>query len=258
VTYEQQGNRIEEHLDEVLGQISEAGYEGVEAMLSQVSSPAKAEVVSALLQKHRLKMVSLYAGGAFHTERKAHDSIAAILDGVPFARALGVPMINTNPDPVGREKTDEELALQAEGLNRLGEALREKGLRFVIHNHDPEIRSKAREFHHNLDHTDVKKVGLCLDTHWALRGGADPLALARQYASRLKSLHLRNSVRGVWSEALGDGEVDHAALAELLRKSGYTGPLIVELAYEQGTKLTRTLAENTRVSREYVRRVFGS
>ncbi len=258
VTYQQEGRRLEDCFDEVLGAVAEAGYEGVEGMLAHVGSPEKARAMARLLERHRLRMVSLYAGGAFHEPAKDEATRQAILACVPFLRDVGCPMVNTNPDTIGREKTDGELAAQAEGLNRLGGSLREQGLLFVVHNHDPEIRSNAREFRYNMDHTDPDTVGLCLDTHWAYRGGADPLALLREYAGRLRSLHLRNSVGGVWSEALGDGEVDHHAMARLLREVGYQGPLIVELAYEAGTPRTRGLPENTRLSRDYVRRVFGA
>ena len=45
-------------------------------------------------------------------------------------------------------------------------------------------------------------MNLCFDVCWAYRGGIDPLALIREYPARIRSLHLRNSVDGVLSEAL--------------------------------------------------------
>lgn len=257
VSYQQQGQPLEGRLDEVFGAIAGAGYQGIEWMLDAVSEAGTAGRAADLLAKHHLEMVGLYTGAALHEPELARAASEAILARTPFAVRVGVRLINVNPDPIGREKTDEELASQAAALNALGRELGDRGLRLVVHNHDPEMRSGARELRHNLDRTDPEVVGLCLDTHWAYRGGGDPLALIREYAPRLEDLHLRNSAGGVWSESFGEGDIDHRAMAELLREVEYEGPLIVELAYEAGTRLTRTLAENTRLSRQYVRQVFG-
>ena len=81
--------------------------------------------------------------------------------------------------------------------------------------------------------------------------------LIRGYRNRIRSLHIRNSIGGVWSEALGAGDMDHVELRDLLHEIAYDGWIYVELAYEEKTVLTRTPAENARLSREYVREVFG-
>jgi sugar phosphate isomerase/epimerase len=125
-----------------------------------------------------------------------------------------------------------------------------------LHNHAPEMRDDGRELRSNLDHTDPALVGFCADTHWIYRGG-DPLEYLERYGDRLGSLHLRNSVAGVWSETLDDGDLDHRAIAAKLAAARFDGPLIVELAIEEGTPQTRPLVENMRLSRAYLREVFG-
>lgn len=126
-----------------------------------------------------------------------------------------------------------------------------------IHNHTPAIINNARELRANCENTDPSLVGLCLDTHWVMRGGVDPLSLIEEYPDRIKSLHLRNSKDGVWTEAFGEGDIDHSEMSKLLRDIGFSGWLIVELAYEEKTVITRTLPQNFLLSREYVREVFG-
>ena len=90
-----------------------------------------------------------------------------------------------------------------------------------------------------------------------LRGGVDPLSLIKEYPDRIESLHLRNSKDGIWTEAFCEGDIDHSKMSQLLRDIGFSGWLIVELAYEEKTVITRTLQENALLSREYVREVFG-
>jgi inosose dehydratase len=126
-----------------------------------------------------------------------------------------------------------------------------------LHNHAPEMRDEGRELRSNLDRTDPALVGFCADTHWIYRGGGDLLEYLERYGDRLGSLHLRNSVAGVWSETLGDGDLDHRAIAAKLAAARFDGPLIVELAIEEGTPQTRSLVENMRISRAYLREVFG-
>jgi len=83
------------------------------------------------------------------------------------------------------------------------------------------------------------------------------LAFLRGVGSRLASLHVRNSKGGVWMEDFGDGDIDYAKVAAYLKEISYAGYLIVELAYEKGTQITRSLEEDLRLSRLYAEKVFG-
>jgi hypothetical protein len=52
--------------------------------------------------------------------------------------------------------------------------------------------------------------------------------------------------------------VDYAAVAAAARARGCARRYAVELALENGTKITRSVVENHRRSREFVRAVFGA
>ncbi len=109
-------------------------------------------------------------------------------------------------------------------MNRLGAELKKIGLTLAYHNHDMELREAAREFHHMMLGTDPANVTLCLDSHWVYRGsGNSQIALfdiVKLYGSRVSELHLRQSKDGVWTEALGDGDIDYRAFASALRRRG--------------------------------------
>jgi inosose dehydratase len=125
-----------------------------------------------------------------------------------------------------------------------------------LHQHAPEMANNAREWRHVLAHTEAANLSLCLDVHWILRGGQDVMTLVRECGPRIGSLHLRNSVGGVWTEALGDGDVDYPAVAAYLRSIHYRGYISVELGWDPKTQLTRSLEEDSRLSREYTEKVF--
>jgi sugar phosphate isomerase/epimerase len=79
----------------------------------------------------------------------------------------------------------------------------------------------------------------------------------RRVGARIESLHLRNSQQGVWMEDFGPGDVDYSQVAEYLHQINYKGFLVVELAYEKDTVITRSLEDDLRRSRIYTEKVFG-
>jgi inosose dehydratase len=150
---------------------------------------------------------------------------------------------------------------QAEALDTLGRKLAALGLVLSYHNHDAELRNAAREFHHMMVGTDPKLVTLCLDAHWIYRGsGNSAVALfdvVKLYGPRVTELHLRQSVKGTWTESLEDGDIDYPALAKHLAGLGLKPHLVVEQAVEQGSPKTMNAVEAHRRSVEYARRVFA-
>jgi len=255
--YSSRGKKMEDSLDEVFAAAKGAGFDDIQGWLSFYGSPEAAKRTAGLLSKHKLTMQAAYTGGAMHVDEKAAAAIKSIVDQARVGAANGLKVVIMNPDTVGREKTDEELAIQSRNLNLLGGRLRELGLRLAIHTHDPEMRSNAREWYHILKNTEADKVFFCLDLHWIFRGKQDPYKLLEDAGKRAIDLHLRNSKGGVWSEDLGDGDIDHQKVAGILEKIGYKGLYTVELAYEGGTKPTRPLEENLARSRAYLRKMFG-
>ena len=257
--YAKTKQRLEDNLAEALRETAAAGFKVVETSLSVASTPAAAAAFKALLDKHGLSACSLFHGGVYHERGAAEKVVEQTIEFARAARAVGIQAVDVNPQPKPGKalKTDEELKIQSEYLNKVGRALKALGLEFWVHNHDPEALSNAREIRADCEMTDPSVVHLCLDTHWVLRGGVQPLPLLRELAPRVKALHLRNSVNGIWSESLGDGDIDHREMRRLLEDVGFTGWLIAELAYEAKTVQTRSLTENLRLSREYLRQVFG-
>jgi inosose dehydratase len=239
-------------LGEIFATTRDAGFHGIELM-SQMFTPELAPRTVELGHKDGVDVPITYSGGRMHEPENAIEKILAL---ATSAARAGTVAIDINPDPIGREKTDAELTVQAENLNRLGEALRKREQRLFVHHHTPEMASNAREWRHILNHTDPALVSLTVDTHWAYRGGQDWMGIVREAGKRLASLHLRNSVGGVWSESFGEGELDYSKLANYLREAGLHPYLVVELAYESKTPHTRSLTENLRMGREYAERVF--
>lgn len=254
--YKKMNKNVQDNLGEVLSALRDAGYDYLEGFLD-VKEPANNAAFAEQMRAKGLRPVCLYAGPRLHEEGKAGEAVQELLAAAKVCRDAGFKIIDCNPAPIGREKTDDELKTQAAALTDLGKGLKRLGMTLGVHNHLPEMKSEAREFHHNFRRTDAADVGFCYDVHWVFRGGIAPADALRDYGNRIVSWHLRQSREKIWWEDLDTGDIDYAAVAAWAREHGTNAPYTVELALENGTKITRSVVENHQRSREFVRRAFG-
>jgi inosose dehydratase len=254
--YQREGKNLNDHLDEVFSALRDAGYDFAEGFLDVANPEANLRFAERLRAKG-LRPVTLYTGARLHDEQ-AGEVVQRLLTAARACREAGFQVINCNPDPIGREKTEAELQRQVAALIELGRGLQALGLKLGIHHHTPELANQAREFHYNFQHSPPELVGFNIDTHWMYRGGLPPLEALRSYGARVVSWHLRQSRDGVWWEDLDTGDVDYTAIARYAREHRLAPVYAVELALEAGTRITRSAVENHRRSRDFVRRVFGA
>jgi len=249
---------LSEGVEEALRETHAADYQRIE-LSSDFFAPAVREHTRDLLQKYALRPESVYAGTTMHEASVAEASVHSVLELAKFLKPLGTKVIVTNPAPKpnSERKSDSELKTQVHYVNQLGSALNRQGIKLLLHHHTPELRDQAREWWYELDHTNPKVVGCCVDVHWAYRGGQEVMPFLRRVGTRVADIHLRNSQNGVWMEDFGPGDVDYAPVAAYLREINFQGFLVVELAYEKGTPMTRGLEEDLRRSREYTEKLFG-
>ena len=184
--------------------------------------------------------------------------VEKILAAAKVCQQAGFKVISCNADPIGREKTDAELETQARALTQLGGGLSLLGMKLGVHQHLPEMANHAREFHYNFRHTQPEVVGWCYDVHWVWKGGILPLDALKEYGQRVVTWHIRQSRNGIWREDLDTGDIDYAAVAQDAKSHKLARRFSVELALENGTQVTRSVVENHRRSREFIRRVFES
>jgi len=242
---------------EVISALRDTGYDYLESFMDAGRPEENARFADQLRAKG-LQPVSLYTGGRFHEPGQAREVVARLLAAAKVCAQAGFVVISCNPDPIGRDKTDEELKTQAAALDEFGQGLNALGLKLGVHNHTPEMANHAREFHYNFDHTKPAAVGFCFDVHWVWKGGVQPLDALKEYGERVVTWHLRQSRQGIWWEDLDTGDIDYATVAQYAMAHHLPRRFSVELALENGTKITRSAVENHRRSREFVRKVFES
>jgi inosose dehydratase len=245
-------------LPEVIPMAKAAGFQNIE-LNAEFLTPELKDKTLDLIRGAGLRMPSVYSGGVMHEDGPAEKTIEQALRIGQECQPFGCVAVVFNANPKGEnvEKTDSELAVQAESMNRLGQTLIANGLQLRVHNHTPEMINRAREWRYTLRHTDPKFVSLCLDLDWVYQGGEDPLALLREAGSRVAEVHLRNSRDKLWLESFEDGDIDYRKIAEYLRVRERKLYLVVELAYRQNTALSRPLVDDLKMSRLYAQKIFG-
>jgi inosose dehydratase len=249
---------LAEVIPEVLPMARAAGFHNIELNQGFFQADMR-ERTLALLRAQGLRMPSVYVGGMLHEKSSADQTIARALEIGRMCAPFGCKGIVNNPDPKPKDepKTDAELAVEADSLNRMGRALADAGFALRVHHHTPQLENNAREWRYILQHTDPQLVRICVDVDWAYEGGFEPLAFLEEVGGRLEELHVRSAKNKVWLEDLEDSDIDYYKIAAYLRRRGLRPLIVVELAYRPATKITRPLGEDLRVSRLYVQKVFG-
>ncbi len=105
-------------------------------------------------------------------------------------------------------------------------------INLAIHNHGGrDWMGCATTLRHVFTSTSPR-IGLCLDTAWALDSGEDPLAMAEMFRDRLYSLHIKDFVfdraRKPQDVIAGEGNLKLAKLLGILKKNGFAGCSIIE------------------------------
>jgi len=247
-----------ELLPELFATAPYAGFQNIE-LNDGFFSPSLRDRTIELTRSNKLLMPSVYVGGTMHEPDLADRTIARALEIGALCKEFGCAAIVHNPNtkPAPGRKSDDELAVQAASLNRMGRTVQEHGLELRVHHHTAELVENSREWRHILHNTDPKYVTLCLDLEHAFHGGVDPNAILREAGSRTTEVHLRNKKKETPLEALEDGDIDHREIAATLRKLRLKPLIVIELAYHPDTVVTRSLKDDLRLSRIYAGKVFA-
>lgn len=272
----------------VMDEIVAAGYRGTE-LGPWGFYPTDPATLRRELDRRGLRLASAFVPVDL-TEPRYHDrALADALKVANVLRALGTteviladPMRPSRALVAGRAGPADELSAEgwdalATGLDRIGAALRDQGMRAVFHHHGATYVETEAEIDRLLELTRPDRVGLCLDTGHAAYGGADPVALLERWGDRVGYVHLKDVDPLVLQKArqekldyeggvragvfcpLGKGMVDFARVFELLRRNGYDGWLIVEqdvIVDSSGAAVGPSPLEAARQSRAFVQRLI--
>lgn len=272
--------------EQILEEIGRAGYEG--APLSPRGTRSVADTV-ALYARFGLKPAPGYFSADYWRAEQRDEIVAKAQQLARFHREAGCSEMYVATGGWGGytgrrgyhrgqvagqvqaedSLTDDEWAVFCSTLKDVCEATLEEGVWSCFHNHVGSVIESAEELERLLSTLPKELLSLGPDTGHLAWAGVDPVAFCKKYASRIRTIHLKDvdlnvraeGVRSGWDydlfcqnhlfAELGDGDVDFPALIETLRSVGFAGWIIVETDVPRRA----SMFESNRVSREYLRRL---
>ena len=247
-------------LPQIFADMSYAGLAGIELMHEALRPDDAVARIGELSRLHHLPIIGMSFDGAMWN-REMHQ---VVLDDarmkVPRLAKLGGRTLGTSVGPIrwGLKipKTEQQLDDQAALLRELIALCEQHGVVLNLHNHTYEVENDM----HDLKGTLARIPGIKLgpDLNWLVRAGVDPASFIRQFGRQIVFMHLRDQKKdGRWSEAMGEGDTDYAAIGRALHEINFEGDAVIELAHEHDFKPTRPLRESFKISREFVRQTLG-
>jgi inosose dehydratase len=248
---------------QVLAEIALAGYDGAPA------NPRQGEDAAATVELYEsvgLRPAPGYLGGDFWREDQENLLLARAEEFATFAQAVGCTELyvaaggfNNYVTARGLTRTqvaghvhpndsmsDEEYRQFAATLNQVGAITLEKGVSSCFHNHVGSVIETRAEIDRLWAMVDRDTVFMGPDTGHLAWGGVDVVQFCREYASSIKTMHIKDidpqvlaegreknwdyrtfSEHGIFTE-LGTGFVDFPAVLNILEGVGFEGWLIVE------------------------------
>lgn len=247
-------------LPQIFADMEYASVDGIELMHTALRPEDTVPRIQALIQQHRLPVIGASFDGAMWN-RQQHAAVLADAELiVPKLSLLGARTLGISVGPIRwgskERKSVEQLDAQAALLEKIFALCARYGIVPNLHNHTYEVENDTHDLRGRLARLPGSRLGP--DLNWLVRGGVDPVAFLKEYASQIVFLHLRDQMRdGRWSEALGEGDMDYGAVAETLREIGFQGDAVIELAHERDFQPTRPLRESLRISRHFVRETLA-
>jgi inosose dehydratase len=240
-------------LETCLREAAAAGFNGVEL---GHKFPRDAKTLKPILDAHGLSLVSGWYSGRLLT-RNSSDEVVSMATHADLLSRMGCDVL-IFAEVTGCIHSDLETRLSrrpsmpASGWREFGTRMSEvakasadRGLKLCYHHHMGTAVQSASDIDALMQET-TDDVHLLLDTGHAMFAGADPVALARQFAGRIGHLHCKDIRETVMRQCLnrdcsfldavldgvftvpGDGCIDYPGVFAALAKHGYKGWAVVE------------------------------
>ncbi len=200
-------NELEGHYPEIITQLAEIGYRGVEpAGFQQLPAPEAAKLFSDLGLKSETMHAPLPVG----------DDKERIVEA---ALAIGAKFIFTGVSP-GREKdfaSADTIKRLAETYNEVGAFLQQSGISLGYHNHwwEMALINGIPAYQIFLENTEAS-IFWEIDTYWVKVGGQNPVQVTKETGERAAVIHIKDGPCTLDDPmvAVGSGVMEIAAILQ--------------------------------------------
>lgn len=193
-----------------------------------------------------------FIGGHYSMKQAQAATFPQVASNVAALGARAIVMSGSGLSPQGKFEKDAALKKAAE-IDALAKVCRAQGLRLAYHNHNPEFANHNAEIEALAAATHPDLVDFLMDAGHGYLGGGNPAEFMTRHSRRILGCHVKTFKGKQEQVPLGQGDFGFEALADAIRKTGWSGWLITEEG--GGAKGGNTGALGP--DREYIRRIFG-
>lgn len=195
--------------------------------------------ILALSERHQLPLSAIFAASDLLDESKREEEADHLVVLARLASTLGIEIVPVTLSMLRQSAGVAEAKLLGELLSEVGRKTLASGVRIAAHPHIDCPLESPEQIAAFCEASDPEAVWLCLDTGHVLAGGGDPAQLASEYAERIAYVHLKDLDASAYRSAEGrakyaafrdpgDGDVDFAAVLDVLTEHAYAGPVLAE------------------------------
>ncbi len=234
--------------------ISEAGFSGIEIMVTQDPATQQAHSLRELSEQHELPIQAIHAPFLLMTRKVwGTDPLGKIYRAIELAEETGASVVVVHPPY--RWQTGYRRWLD----DRLPGLAEHTGVRVAVENMFPVSLRGGRGVRFHSDHRmeDLERFpSVVLDTSHAAVSGIDLFDAYHQLGDRLIHVHLSNNAGKGWDShlPLDQGILPIPEFLDLLAAEGFTGNVSLELdlrRYREDTGVLReVLASNRELCQE--------
>jgi inosose dehydratase len=244
-----------QYVEAAIRDISGLGFYGIELFGNQIEAMEAHGGVGALLEKHRLPLISAYCTTNLSEPAARKDGIAKTLQWAQLVKKYNGKVIVVGPNGVRRNTYDFKAHKDdiLTTLNELGKAVTDMGLTPVLHQHTGTCVESRDETYAVLEAVDTRVMKFGPDIGQLQKGGSDPVQVVKDFLPLVQHMHLKDYSGGpnyLGYCPLGEGKVDIPAILAMMNGRQTAGLVMVEL--DSPPPQPVPAIENARIAKAYL------
>ena len=246
-----------QYVEAAIRDIAGLGFYGIELFGNQIEAMEAQGGIGALLEKHKLPLISAYCGTNLSDPPARKEAIAKTLGWAQLVKKYGGKVIVVGPNGVRRDSFDFKAHKDdiVATLNELGKVVSDLGLTAVLHQHTGTCVETRDETYAVMESVDTKVMKFGPDIGQLQKGGSDPVKVVKDFLPLVQHMHLKDYAGGAEYLGycpLGNGNVDIPAILGMMDGRKTAGLVMVEL--DSPPPQPAPAIENARIAKAYLQK----
>jgi inosose dehydratase len=223
-----------QYVEAAIRDIAGLGFYGIELFGNQMEAMEAQGGLGALLEKHKLPLISAYCGTNLSDAAQRKDAIAKTLGWARLVRKYNGKVVVVGPNGVRRSSYDFKAHKDdiVTTLNELGKAVTDLGLTAVLHQHTGTCVETRDETYAVMEAVDTRVMKFGPDIGQLQKGGSDPVQVVKDFLPLVQHMHMKDYSGGkeyLGYCPLGQGKVNVPAILSMMEGRKTAGLVMVEL-----------------------------